>query len=128
MRKSSVSCWHASEVDVDVYAQEEGEYEIVPVAVLFRCDGVAVTKFIGARAKLNLRAGERRQARLDFGPLNLGNGKYVLSVALYRELDTNDLVSPKVYDLLDRSYELEVFGSSASETAIFQHSGEWQFL
>ena len=61
--------------------------------------------------------------RLDLDSLNLGNGSYLVSLALYRELMET---APEVYDLLDRSYEFEVRGNQAFDNGVFRHEATWQ--
>ncbi len=104
-------------------AREAGAYDIIPVAVLYRADGIAVTKHIGDRTTVELQAGDEGVFRLELGPLNLGIGRHMFSVALYRTLD--ELHEPHIYDLIDRSYEFEVVGDRLVDSAVFRHPGQW---
>jgi lipopolysaccharide transport system ATP-binding protein len=115
-------------LSLTLMAHESGKYKVIPVAVLFRIDGILVSKHIGKGVEMELSAGVRREARLNFGPLNLGNGNYLFSVGLYRKLDIHDPDNVETYDLVDRSYEFQVFGTPSLQTAVFQHTGEWSFL
>jgi hypothetical protein len=51
----------------------------------------------------------------------------VVSVSIYRQLDLSGLDKVETYDLVDRSYEFEVFGNLPLMNQIFQHEGEWSF-
>ena len=95
------------------------------VAVLFRIDGVAISQNISDTVELSLEEGEYRQAMLNFLPVNLGNGRYVFSVALYRRLDPNLLEEPEKYDLIDRSYEIEIVGNPPLRSGIVDLQAEW---
>jgi hypothetical protein len=70
-----------------------------------------------------LEVGDESAVRLDLKRLNLGNGHYVFSVALYRHLAY--LEEPEIYDLVDRSYEFEVVGNDPSDGSLFHHPAEW---
>ena len=61
--------------------------------------------------------------RLDYGPLNLGNGRYTISIALYRHL--SHVVPSEMYDLLDRSYEFEVQGNKPFDNGVFSYERAW---
>ena len=61
--------------------------------------------------------------QLEYGPLNLGDGRYTISIALYRNLSHLD--QPQMYDLLDRSYEFEVQGNGPFDNGVFSHEPEW---
>lgn len=107
---------------------KSGIFDIIPVAVLFRVDGILISRYIGEKMIFELNVKEKREIQLDFGPINLGNGHYVFSVALYRKLDIHNLEEPEIYDLIDRSYEFEVFGTPPLKDGIFQHPGEWKLV
>ena len=111
-----------------IVAQKSGKFRVIPVAVIYRLDGIVVSQHWGAPIDLEARKGERRGVQLDFGPINLGNGDYVFSVGLFRKLDPYDLWEAEHYQIVDRSYEFKVSGNPPRMTGIFQHPGEWKFL
>lgn len=98
-------------------------YPIIPVAVLYRLDGVLVFRHVGEEFQLDLEASSEIGFRLEIPRINLGDGNYVFSVALYRRLE--HLGESQAYDLVDRSYEFEVVGNDPLRNGIFQHPGEW---
>jgi lipopolysaccharide transport system ATP-binding protein len=110
---------------IGLRARHPGAFEMVPVAVLYRVDGIRVSSHVGKAATVVVAEAERKSALLRLGPINLGNGRYVFSVAMYRSLDAT--AGSEVYDLLDRSYEFEVMGTPALEDGVFRHPGEWSF-
>jgi ABC-type polysaccharide/polyol phosphate transport system ATPase subunit len=115
-------------LEVTFTAKRSGIFPLTFVAVLFRRDGVLVSRHIGTALQLSVSEGETRVARLELGPLNLGNGHYVFSIALYKELDIELRSEATYYDLIDRSFDFEVFGTPPLVTAVFQHPGIWKIL
>lgn len=108
---------------VTMVAQVAGGFEVIPVAVLYRTDGIRLSSHVGRRMPITLASGERRSLHLRYESVNLGNGRFVFSVALYRVLDA---LAPEIYDLLDRSYEFQVVGTPPLEDGLFRHPGEWR--
>ncbi len=110
-------------MSVSVRARRSGRFEVIPAAVLFRLDGILVSNHPGELLEVELGRGELRELRLEFGPLNLGDGRYVFSVALYRKL--SHLEPSEHYDLIDRSYEFEIVGNDVFNNGIFRHPALW---
>ena len=109
---------------MSVRPQRPGSFVAVPVAVLYRADGIRVSTHIGDRVTLEFEDEEPRQLRLAFSPLNLGRGQYVFSVGLYRKL--SQAAGSEPYDLVDRSYEFEVLDDDPLRDGIFEHPATWQ--
>jgi lipopolysaccharide transport system ATP-binding protein len=109
-------------VDMHVVARASATFHVIPVVVLYRADGIAVSSHVAEPRELELSEGETFRVQLQYPSINLGDGRYVFSVALYRRLDL-DASDP--YDLIDRSYEFEVVGNPAFVSGIFQHPAEW---
>jgi len=105
-------------------AHRAGTFPIIPVAVLYRRDGVLLSSHVGEMFELELEAGDEAAVRLDLKRLQLGDGHYVFSVALYRTLEY--LGESEAYDLIDRSYEFEVVGNERGDSSLFHHPSEWQ--
>ena len=112
-------------VVVDVVATEDGSFPLIPAALVFRQDGIVVTRHVGEEVVLELKAGERVEGRLDLGPLQLGDGSYLLSIGLYRWLDLNNTLSSEYYDYLDRSFEFGVTGNPPLHNEVSRHPGTW---
>jgi lipopolysaccharide transport system ATP-binding protein len=112
-------------VEVDAVATMSGTFPLVPAALVFRLDGIVATRHVGEHEVLRLEEGDRLALRLDFGPLLLGNGTYLLSVGLYQELDIRNTLSSTLYDYFDRSFEFLVTGNPPLHTEAFRHPGEW---
>ncbi len=106
-------------------AKKEGLYPVIFCAVLYRIDGIRVSCHLSKKTNLYLKKDEKNLVELIFKDLNLGNGNYVFSVALYKEIDSYILSKPEVYDLIDKSYEFQVVGRSPLDGAIFNHPSDW---
>ena len=110
-------------VVVDAIATASGTFPLIPAALVYRLDGIAATRHVGEREVLQMEKGDRIELRLDLGPLMLGNGPYLLTVCLYRELDVGNTLSSTFYDILDRSFEFAVTGNPPLHTEAFRHPG-----
>jgi lipopolysaccharide transport system ATP-binding protein len=108
---------------IDVVAAKDGSYPVTAAMTMYRADGILVSNHVGGPWTLELLTGERVTFTADFGNLNLGNGRYVFSIGLYRNLSSTD--SSEAYDLLDRSYEFEVIGNLPFNNGVFSHPSEW---
>lgn len=107
---------------IDVTARQSGRFPLTPTATLYRSDGVLVSNHVGDEWDIELGKDDHVTIELDFGPLNLGDGSYVFSIGLYRRLSHAE---PEIYDLLDRSYELEVTGNAPFDNGVFSHPSRW---
>lgn len=63
--------------------------------------------------------------RLRYRPLLLGNGEYVVSVALYKTLDMQDTTSAVYYDLWDRSFQFKVVNDFPQDHSVCKAPSEW---
>lgn len=109
----------------DVLASEPGQFPIVPAVLVFRLDGIVVTRHVSAPVVLDVEPGDRIPVQLDFGPLKLGNGSYVVSIGLYRTIDLADIEPSEFYDYLDKSYEFKVVGNPPLHNELVRHPGSW---
>lgn len=82
-----------------------------PVAVIaiYRTDGTCAMQVLSNRDGVcfNHLSGQG-QINVSFDPLFLGPGEYLVSVALFKELDLASKFEPEAYDLHDRCYPLTV--------------------
>lgn len=110
---------------VSFRARRAGVFDVIPIALIFRRDGVLATRHVAERDTIELAEGGAAKAILDLGPLRLGNGRYVVTVGLYRFLDPDELTEPEIYDVVDRSYEFQVVGNPPLHNELFHHPGAW---
>ena len=81
----------------------------VAVVAIYRPDGTCAMQVVSNRDGRTLGAvsGEGL-IRVEFSPLHLGPGDYIVSIALFKELNIATRVEPQAYDLHDRCYALKV--------------------
>ena len=111
-------------IRIRAIASTTGEFPVTPAATIYRTDGILVTNLVGPSFDVDAVEAEAVDFQLAYGDLNLGNGAYTVSIALYRSL--SHLEQPEVYDLLDRSYEFEVRGNAPFDNGVFRHEPEWR--
>lgn len=111
-------------LEMTIEAQVDGDFQIIPCAVLYRLDGICVTNTRGAAISASLRKGQRRIITMTYPDLNFDDGNYVFSVAVYKTLDR--IGESQWYDLMDRSYEIKlVDGADRYWNGLFQHPAAW---
>jgi lipopolysaccharide transport system ATP-binding protein len=107
-------------------AQRTDSYQVLPVAVIYRLDGVNISTQMGEWVTAHLEPGTSHRASVTLDDLNLGNGNYLVSIALYKSFDPDLHESPVVYDWVDRSIEFQVVGTPIAITSVFQHPSVWR--
>jgi len=81
----------------------------IPVVAIYRPDGTCAMQVIASLSGQHFSQLEGRGGiRVKFDPLFLGPGDYLVSVALFRELNLASSIEPAAYDLHDRCYALKV--------------------
>lgn len=104
-----------------------------PVAVIaiYRPDGTCVMQVVSNRdgTSFGTVAGEKL-IRVNFAPLQLGPGDYIVSVALFKELNIATRVEPQAYDLHDRCYALKMLPPPGVgiEIGVVNQQATWEVL
>lgn len=81
----------------------------VPTIAVYRTDGTCAMQLIASLSGQVLRDFVGRGGvRVDLDPLYLGPGDYLVSVALFKQLNLASTIEPEAYDLHDRCYALKV--------------------
>jgi lipopolysaccharide transport system ATP-binding protein len=112
-------------LEIGFEAAASGTYRLLPAAVIYRIDGLNVSSQMGDWLTKRFEQGRSYRAALTLDPLNLGNGNYVISVALYKTFDPDLNHPPVVYDWFDRSVEFQVVGTPPAITSVFIHPSQW---
>lgn len=99
----------ASAYAVLAYKADEPIADPVGVVAIYRPDGSCAMQVTSNRkgSKLGILKGDGR-IQVAFDPLYLGPGDYVVSVALFKDLNIASTHEPEAYDLHDRCYTLKV--------------------
>jgi len=102
----------------------DGSMPVLPSVAIYRIDGILVSRHPGQSILLQTKAGEKRSFELELDNLNLGDGHYLISVALFKEA----IDESQRYDLLDRSYEFQIVGNEPLMAApVFHHPSQWRY-
>jgi lipopolysaccharide transport system ATP-binding protein len=94
---------------VMAYTATTNVKEPVAVIAVYRTDGVCAMQVVSNRDNKGLGTvfGEGL-IKVAFNPLYLGPGDYIVSIALFTELNIAANTEPKAYDVHDRCYALKV--------------------
>lgn len=103
--------------------EQEGTHDVTPAVTIYRADGILVTNNPGEPLQIRAGSGALARLTLDFDRINLGDGRYLVSAALYRYL--SHVGESVAYDLVDRSYEFEVRGNEPFNNGVFRHAATW---
>jgi len=93
-------------------------------AVFYRIDGLRVIAPLSPWLRLQMREGEERTGTLTLDPIELGNGDYAISVALYKEFDA-PAATGVMYDVVDRSVLFRIDGTPPAVDAVSMRPVEW---
>ena len=113
---------------LSIQAEEDGPFRMTPTAVIYRMDGVLVTRYIGAEVVLSTTRDQILVVELELGTMRFGNGQYVVTVAIYRSLDVTGSTPSPFYDLLDRSFTFAVSGHPPLIDGVVVESRPWRVL
>lgn len=94
-------------IEVTVLFLRALEAELKPSVAVYRPDGILVARFVGNG--MPATGGERTKVGLllEISPVLFGDGEYVLSVALFDRIISEETR----FDLIDRSIHFSVFGN-----------------
>ncbi len=113
-------------IRLTVEAKTTGTIPVLPAVTIFRLDGVIVTRQPTPEPMMiEFTDGESRTLTLELPDLNLGEGQYVFSAAVFG----NAISDEERYDLIDRAYEFEVVCSDSKlQGAVFHHPSQWRIV
>ncbi len=123
-------CYSASTNEVlkiifTIKCEESGDYPCTFVLIIFGEDGRWITRHCSPEQNWTLQKDQVLQFSLSYDQLLLGNGKYIFSAAIYKQLDLANLSSASYYDLLSRSFEFEVQSKYRDDMSLIHHPGSW---
>ncbi len=99
--------------------------EISFVIAVYTLDGILMTLHHKTEA-MNLVSSKKYTTSLIYDKNMLGNGEYIVSLALYKNLDLNDLTSAITYDLIDRSFQFSIRNLYKQDGSRFVHPNQWK--
>lgn len=113
---------------VITFSASETVNDPVAVIAIYRPDGVCALQVISSRDEFFAGAitGEGT-FEVNFDPLQLGPGDYLVSVALFKSLNLVSPIEPEAYDLYDRHYALKILPPTGmgAEFGIVNQPARW---
>lgn len=99
------------------------------VVAIYKLDGTCITQAISSKDNFILgKIKGKGYVDVVFDPLLIGKGDYIVSVAIFKQLDLYDPIEPQAYDLHDRRYQIKVeqpFGINV-ELGEINHPIKWR--
>lgn len=114
-------------LEMEVEAEEDGPFTCRYNFYIIQSDGKVLTSHCSEEDSFFLKKGERRIARLKYPSLLLGNGEYIFSAGVYKNLDLANLSSAVRYDILTRSFQFKVVDVYRDDMTLFHHPNVWEF-
>lgn len=112
-------------IEITVEASEDGTFDCWFVALLYSSDGKPVVRHVSKKAVCPLKSGQRTVATIVYDELLLGTGEYHASVAVYRDWNPADRITPNWYEILNRSLEFRVSSGPEHDPSLFHHPSSW---
>lgn len=103
--------------------------EPVAVVAIYRPDSTCALQVVSNRENATLGILENHgRIIVSFAPLLLGPGEYIISIALFKELNIASRHEPEAYDLHDRCYALKILPPPGLgvEIGIVNQSATWE--
>ena len=110
---------------VELEAEEPAIYPCTICILAYTMDGKWLTRHLSTEYQLDFIRHARHRVTLRYDRLMLGNGEYLLSVATYKVLDLDDLSTAEFYEILARSYRIQVRDADPADATLFHHPGIW---
>lgn len=111
------------QVVVSARATLEGELPLQVAVVVYRPDGVCQSQFVSELYSSRWSLNEIRDFQLHIPSPRYGNGRYLVSIGLYRSFAQH--ADPDFYEAHDREYEFEVQGNPWYHVGACRPDGEW---
>lgn len=111
-----------------VQKNDPGQLPIKAVIYVFSLDGRPLLLFTSDEVTILAKNENVFQFLLEIPQLQLGSGEYVVSAALYKKLDYDNIGEAQFYDLVDRSYRFKVYNRFESDYSQFVHPATWRVL
>jgi hypothetical protein len=110
---------------VDLAVEQPGIYPCTVCILTYTLDGKWLTRHLSGEYQLDFIRHSQHRVTLRYDRLLLGNGAYLLSVATYKVLDLDDLSTAEFYEILARSYRIQVRDADPADETCFHHPAIW---
>lgn len=112
-------------VELSIKIEEPGEYDVYFAIVIYTEDGRLLTRLCSDKNIIKGSKEDIHTTIMRFDKLLFGQGKFIFSAGIYKVLDLNDMSTARYYDLLSRSYEINVQAIYNSDTSLIHHPVNW---
>ena len=127
-RTGTVHYGRPIDFEVEILAEESGQFEFRIAILIMTLEGVGVTRHLSEPFTADFHAGGRQVVRLHYPATQLASGEFVFSVGLFKRYEPDDTSTAIRYEILSRSFRFKVIPKHSSEPAIFHHPAEWQVV
>lgn len=110
-------------ISVDVRAETAGEFAPVVSILIMNKEGVGVARLLSPPQHIKLNAGETDTISVIMDEMQLLPSSLVFSVALFAHYDPDDSNTARRYEILSRSFALEIVGKP--QPGLFTPPGKW---
>ncbi len=122
---TSVRSGRPCSIEVEILAEDDGTYTARLSILVMTLTGIDVVRHLGDEFEVSLKAGQTHAIRLEYDTLGLARGAFVFSAALFKRYDPDDTSTAVRYDLLSRSFELNVVPIRSSDPALVNLPARW---
>lgn len=113
-------------IEVELIAEHDGDFSASLAVLVMTLTGVGISRFYSGDFCVALKEGETHQVRLVMDELQLAQGDFVFSVALFKHYDPHGSGIAVRYDLLSRSFSLKVRPILRGEPALVNLPCRWE--
>ncbi len=111
--------------ELDVKVSQDRKFRARVALVIHRQDGLVATRLISDYLDFDGTAGGQATVRVDLPEVQMGEGRYVVSVSIHKELDLDNSASAVNFDLLARCFEFRVAPQNLGDPSLFYQSQSW---
>lgn len=116
--------------EMEIQAEVSDNFRCKYHIYIFTLDGIPLINHVSDEDIFTLQKGEKKTIRLKYESLLLNQGasnssEFVITTAIYKNIDLNDTSTALLYDLLDRSFRFKVISRYRQDYSLINHPGKW---
>ena len=114
---------------IKIKALTSGDYNIRYGLTIDDYSGFNITKFWSPIDSFKLLKDNYRKCIIKLDPVLIGKGTYNVGISLNSDSNLEHICTTKIYDLLNKSFKLEVRSKSVLDTVMARqfHPADWSF-
>lgn len=110
-------------VQIEFSSTVEQKLATTVVVFIYTVDGTPL--ILTLSDEITVGSKEKVKKILSYPKLSLGNGEFVVSVALYKNINLDDLSSATYFDLIDRSFRFKVYNKHKQDNSLLTIDTKW---